>query len=142
MAGYDEAGVGGIEFFVGVAGQLTVNSDIVDNPSLIAASGVPGGKVDGGNARKMAEQIGPDTSYRDVVVQLGVESQTITRRTQMQQTITDQLDAERESVSGVNIDEEMTNRWPSSTPTSPPPASSPPFTSCLTTLSSLFKPFP
>src|SRR3546814_4837325 len=85
MAGYDEAGVGGIEFFVGVAGQLTVNSDIVDNPSLIAASGVPGGKVDGGNARKMAEQIGPDTSYRDVVVQLGVESQTITRRTQMQQ---------------------------------------------------------
>src|SRR3546814_9268010 len=109
MAGYDEAGVGGIKFFVGVAGQLTVNSDIVDNPSLIAASGVPGGKVDGGNARKMAEQIGPDTSYRDVVVQLGVESQTITRRTQMQQTITDQLDAERESVSGVNIDEEMTN---------------------------------
>src|SRR3546814_15305354 len=89
MAGYDEAGVGGIKFFVGVAGQLTVNSDIVDNPSLIAASGVPGGKVDGGNARKMAEQIGPDTSYRDVEVQMGVAAQTITRRTQMRQTITD-----------------------------------------------------
>src|SRR3546814_116743 len=109
MAGYDEAGVGGIEFFVGVAGRWTGTADSFDNPSPMAASGVPGGKVDGGNARKMAEQIGPDTSYRDVVVQLGVESQTITRRTQMQQTITDQLDAERESVSGVNIDEEMTN---------------------------------
>src|SRR3546814_9620220 len=59
--------------------------------------------------RQMAAQNGPDAIYRDVVVQLGVESQTITRRHDMQATITGQLDAERESVSGVNIDEEMTN---------------------------------
>src|SRR3546814_21072793 len=109
MAGYDEAGVGGIEFFVGVAGQLTVNSDIVDNPSLIAASGVPGGKVDGGNARKMAEQLGPDTSYRAVVVQLGVESQTIPPRTQMKQTLTAQLDPDPESISGGTTAEETHN---------------------------------
>src|SRR3546814_15986408 len=39
MAGYDEAGVGGIEFFVGVAGQLTDNSDIVDNPKTGRGAG-------------------------------------------------------------------------------------------------------
>src|SRR3546814_19057025 len=41
MAGYDEAGVGGIEFFVGVAGQLPVTTDIVDNPTLHPPTGVP-----------------------------------------------------------------------------------------------------
>jgi flagellar hook-associated protein 1 FlgK len=107
--GFDGNGAPGLDFFqVSGQGMIVVNPAIAGDPSLVAASSAPG-VLDGSIARKMAAQNGPDVDYRRVVVQLGVESQTITRRHAMQATITGQLDAERESISGVNIDEEMTN---------------------------------
>jgi flagellar hook-associated protein 1 len=43
------------------------------------------------------------------VVSLGVESAVAARDLQVQTVISTQVDAARESVSGVNLDEEMTN---------------------------------
>ena len=50
-----------------------------------------------------------DSAYRAVVVDLGVSSAVATRNLGIQGVISSQVDASRESVSGVNLDEEMTN---------------------------------
>jgi flagellar hook-associated protein 1 FlgK len=67
----------------------------------------------GGNASALAALAGkpggPDVTYRGLVVQLGVESQTAIRRTSIQSGILAQVDSAREAQSGVNLDEEMTN---------------------------------
>ncbi|MGX5657212.1 flagellar basal body rod C-terminal domain-containing protein, partial [Geodermatophilus nigrescens] len=52
---------------------------------------------------------GLDAAYRELVVALGVQSSVATRDLEVQQVVSAQVDAARESVSGVNLDEEMTN---------------------------------
>ena len=52
---------------------------------------------------------GLDATYRELVVALGVQSSVATRDLGVQSVISTQVDAARESVSGVNLDEEMTN---------------------------------
>jgi flagellar hook-associated protein FlgK len=84
------------------------------DPALIAASRVPGGpNTDNTNADKIAQLRslvdGPDANYRKLVVTLGVEASVANRNVDIQSVITTQVDAARESVAGVNIDEEMTN---------------------------------
>ncbi|MGY1592788.1 flagellar hook-associated protein FlgK [Geodermatophilus sp. SYSU D00708] len=68
---------------------------------------------DGGNAdaffRLSLDPAGVDTTYRALVVALGVESAVAERDLTVQSVISTQVDASRESVSGVNLDEEMTN---------------------------------
>ncbi|HEV7725727.1 MAG TPA: flagellar hook-associated protein FlgK [Modestobacter sp.] len=50
-----------------------------------------------------------DSTYRAVVVNLGVNSAVAARNLDIQSVITSQVESSRESVSGVNLDEEMTN---------------------------------
>jgi flagellar hook-associated protein 1 len=52
---------------------------------------------------------GTDANYRKMVVGLGVEAATATNNLVTQSVISTQVDSSRESVSGVSIDEEMTN---------------------------------
>jgi flagellar hook-associated protein 1 FlgK len=52
---------------------------------------------------------GPDTTYRQLIVKLGVEAQTANRRVEIQANILGQIDAARDAEAGVNLDEEMTN---------------------------------
>jgi len=107
--GYDRSGTLGVAFFALGPTGLSVSSVITGDPSKIAASGVPGGGLDGSQAAKIAELTGADVDYRDLVVRLGVEAQTANRRVDIQSAITAQIDAARESEAGVNLDEEMTN---------------------------------
>ena len=60
-------------------------------------------------AKKLAALTRTQSDYRALVVKLGVESQTATRRVEIQAGITDQIDTAREASSGVDVDEEMTN---------------------------------
>jgi flagellar hook-associated protein 1 FlgK len=53
--------------------------------------------------------LGPDREYQSMIGQLGVDSQATSRRSDIQDNVTEQVDATREAVSGVNLDEEMTN---------------------------------
>ena len=79
---------------------------------LLAASAT-GGDLNGDNADLMAgitsRAGGPDTEYRQLIVDLGTATQTVTRRAGVQATLTTDLDAARQSDSGVNLDEEMAN---------------------------------
>jgi flagellar hook-associated protein 1 FlgK len=110
-AGFDLAGNRGGDFFSGYdAGTIGV---AISDPSLLAAAGSAGGSLDGSNADALATAGtavgGADRTYRQLVVDLGVATQTINRRSAIQSTTVQDVDAARAAQSGVNLDEEMTN---------------------------------
>lgn len=111
-----------------------INVAITDPKSLAMASLSPtaaGGTLSGGKWSKVssdsdvADQLyqlrlgipqpdgsyadGADSTYRKMIVALGVQSSTVTDNLTTRSAISTQVDASRESTSGVNIDEEMTN---------------------------------
>ena len=118
--GYDVAGAAGTDMFTSATGTITAASITLafTDPGKVAASSVgldSAGKpqVNGGNADAMA-QLGtattsPDSTYRAMITQLGVQAASVSRSLDIQTTVTSQVDDDRESVSGVDIDEEMTN---------------------------------
>ena len=117
-AGRDSAGVEGAAI-LGVAGPpgpvtaATIKL-LFTEPGKIAASGVAGGpNLDNSNADAIAklrdQPLGVDAGYRKMIVELGVQAAVAIRNQDIQAVITTQVDAARESVAGVNIDEEMTN---------------------------------
>jgi flagellar hook-associated protein FlgK len=118
--GFDLDGVRGGRL-IDPAGSVTASSITVaiTDPRRLAASsiGADDGSVppnlDHGIADKLA-QLGngvtsPDAAYRQMIVELGVQSAVSQRNLGIQSVITGQVDASRESVAGVNLDEEMTN---------------------------------
>lgn len=52
---------------------------------------------------------GADSTYRKMIVAMGVNASSVSNNLTTANAISGQVDASRESVSGVNIDEEMTN---------------------------------
>ncbi len=82
-------------------------------PEQVAASRYPGGAIDGGIASSIAalatSATGPDAAYRQLVVDVGVEGQSASRRAKIQNEIAMQVDAARDSQAGVDLDEEMVN---------------------------------
>jgi flagellar hook-associated protein 1 FlgK len=106
--GFDQDGNPGGAFFTMGANGIEVSAALLGSTRAVAASAVAGA-VDGSIARQLAAQTGPDVAYRELVVRLGVATQAVHRRAEVQSSIVRQVDAGRESQAGVNIDEEMTN---------------------------------
>jgi flagellar hook-associated protein 1 FlgK len=107
-------GVGGRQFFTGTdAETFSVSALIEGNPNAVAAGTAGGGPLDASVALDLAEmgssQTGADATYRQTIVQLGVDTQTSLSRQKIQQTATQSLDNARAQYSGVSLDEEMTN---------------------------------
>lgn len=119
------------------AANITVNQDIVDNPLLIAASSeapINGNPVvgNGDNALKLSDlkslavsQFPPEPSsdvyktfstpmtinqmYRQLVSNVGTEALVASRQATAQQLSYDQYNQQALAISGVSLDEEMTN---------------------------------
>jgi flagellar hook-associated protein FlgK len=118
-AGFDLNGAAGTPLLGSSGGPITAASltVLVTDPKKVAASsvgptaGVPA--LDHGNADAIAQlrqsTTGVDASYRKMIVELGVQAAVAGRNVDIQAVITTQVDSARESVAGVNIDEEMTN---------------------------------
>lgn len=108
--GFTPSGAPGTALFSISGGRLSV---AITDPLELAASGTSGGNAGGAGALKLAglagQAGGADELYRGLVVKMGVEAQTANRRLDIQSSIVAQVDAARESQSGVNLDEEMTN---------------------------------
>ncbi|AEV88775.1 flagellar hook protein [Actinoplanes sp. SE50] len=130
--GYAVDGTQGESFFVrndtgadtGVtAAQIKV---AITNPAKVAISSgdptgaptaaSPGGTpkvLDGNQADAIAEladsRTGADAEYKSMIGELGVSAQSAIRRRDVQNAVTDQVDAARDSEAGVNLDEEMTH---------------------------------
>lgn len=112
VAGYDLDGNPGTNLFAPTATAKDITSLITD-PRKVAAATEPGATFDGSNAQLIAEierqATGPDTAYRQLIVDLGNVAQTANRRLEIQSNVALQVNAAREAQAGVNIDEEMIN---------------------------------
>lgn len=116
-AGFDLNGNTGAAFFTGTdASNIAVNPAIITNPSLIAASAT-GAVGDAGNALAIADMqntnvIGSstiDSAYTQLVTQVGSDVQQATNQVDTTTSLVNALQNQRQSVSGVSLDEEMTN---------------------------------
>jgi flagellar hook-associated protein 1 FlgK len=98
-------------FFTGTSAKdITV---AISDPTKVAASSTPTTPYQGDNANAMAkvakDPLGADTQYRNFVVDIGIQAQTVNRRASSQQVISDHATAAEQAESGVSLDEEMTN---------------------------------
>jgi flagellar hook-associated protein 1 FlgK len=111
-AGYDANGNAGGAIFTGSgASDIAVSSTVAKNPSLIAA-GNGSGPLDGSNALAMAQiqnQSSITPAFQTMVSSLGQTVSNAQSNQTTQDQITQQLQTQKSSVSGVSIDEEMTN---------------------------------
>jgi flagellar hook-associated protein 1 len=113
--GFDRNGDAGGPVLTGTTADTI--AVLITDPKKIAASSVGptagSPALDNGIADKIAqmrhEADGTDATYRELIVGLGVQAAVAIRNQDIQAVITTQVDAARESVAGVNIDEEMTN---------------------------------
>lgn len=115
--GLDTSGKPGAPLFTGTtAADLQVA--MTDPNGVAAATGTPSDPpvpppLNGGNATAMsghaADPGGPDALFRDMMVRLGVQAQSVGTRVDTQNAVKNQVDSARASVSGVSMDEEMTN---------------------------------
>ncbi|OXS55988.1 flagellar hook-associated protein FlgK [Cohnella sp. CIP 111063] len=115
------------------AGNVTLNADILADAGYIASSmrtsGTPEAVVKGNKDLAMlisqfsemkidfssvatgaaTAQGSVNDFFRSIVGQLGVEAEEANRQTTNAKIVVDQVDARRQSVSGVSLDEEMSN---------------------------------
>lgn len=114
-----------VDFFVGnTAGNMAVNPAIMNSLNLIAAAteeaAGQSSTGNGKNAQALADlkfkgltfSSGTSTTddyYRNIIGQLGIDSQESQRMYDNSDVIVKQVDNRRQSVSGVSIDEELAN---------------------------------
>lgn len=95
------------------ADNIKLSSDVDGQPSRIALGAVGAGTLDGSIGHQLAaagSAVGsPDALHRAMIGRLGVEAQAATTRASTQQAFVVEAENQRTSVSGVNLDEEMTN---------------------------------
>jgi flagellar hook-associated protein 1 FlgK len=118
--GYGLTGTTGNDFFNGSdAGTITVNPALVNDPSLIQASASATAPGDNTVALQLANlatatQSGLDNqtfngSYDSSVATLGTALQDANNQVTDQTAVTSMLSTQRGSISGVHVDQEMTN---------------------------------
>jgi flagellar hook-associated protein 1 FlgK len=119
-AGFNLSGGTGADFFTGTsAGTLKVNAALVGNPALLQASGNPAAAGDNRTAQALASlayqplaALGGQTfaaSYARTVIGVGEALATANGQVSDQQLVAGMLQTQRSAVSGVSIDEEMTD---------------------------------
>ena len=105
--GNDADGNTGGAFFGGTsAATLTV---LITDPSDVAAGDPAKGRLDGSNASKLAGLDMGARSYRELITSTGVLISSANRGAANQAVLVSQVDASREALSGISIDEEMVN---------------------------------
>ena len=118
--GYSLTGTTGAKFFNGTDGAtITVNASLANDPGLIQAAGTSTATGDNSVALQLAQlastaQAGLNNktfsdSYGQTVASLGDALATANDQVTNQTTVSTMLQSQRGSVSGVNIEEEMTN---------------------------------
>lgn len=117
--GYAPDGTTGRDFFdpAGTtAGTISLSADVVGQPENLAAGApiLPGPTAPGTFDGRQAQAIGDlavngnaDADYRTFIAGLAVDTSNARRRSDTAQQIADRALDEAESVSGVNLDEEM-----------------------------------
>ncbi len=105
--GADQSGAAGGAFFSGTT-AATMTLAITD-PSKLAAGDPAKGRIDGSNAAAMGGLDMGSRSYREMITGFGVTISSAQRGAVNQSVLAGQVDASREALSGISIDEEMVN---------------------------------
>jgi len=118
-----KSGSGWTDFYEGMVNLLSVNSALVADPSLIAAGG-SAAAGDNANALAMAQlgsanntvdtgtgsgTIGFTGAIGALITDLGTQTQNYSAQNTTQQNLLSALQTQRDSLSGVNLDEEASN---------------------------------
>ena len=118
--GYSSTGSTGSTFFDGTnASTITVNASLASNPSLLQTSGSATASGDNSVILQLA-QLGSaaqsalnnqtfNDNYDSTVAALGTSLQTANDQVTSQTSVAQMLSTQRSSVSGVSVDDEMTN---------------------------------
>jgi len=102
----------------GAAGALVVDSTVAADPDLVAAAGAGGPVGDNASARAIAalrhaQVVGGSATFAEawgqLVYRTGRDSQTARNEQQGRKDIVNQVDALRDQVSGISLDEEAMN---------------------------------
>ena len=109
--GYDLAGnPGGALFSGSTAATISV---AVTDPTKLAASGTPGGNLEGSVALSISGfgnlPAGADSTYQTMIGQLATDVQRAGQQATVQQSVTTSVDNLAQSSAGVSLDEETTN---------------------------------
>ena len=113
--GFDLAGTAGGAFFTAggtTAATISLSSAIASNPALIAASGASGAPGNASVALQVAglrDNATIGVAYRQLVTRVGSETQESHRSLSNAELLANALRDRRDGVSGVSLDEEMTN---------------------------------
>jgi flagellar hook-associated protein 1 FlgK len=114
-AGFDLSGATGIAFFAPTgttAATIAVAAGVAASPSLVAASvgaGQPGDATVALQIAALRSAAAIGTAYNQLVTRIGSETQEARRSLANAELLSDALHDRRDSVSGVSLDEEMTN---------------------------------
>ena len=110
-AGKGLDGVAGRPLFTGTTARTLAVA--VTDPAHVAAAAAGAGALDGSHADALAAlgrgPSSPDAAWRSFVSDVGARSQAAARRSGAQAVVVGDVMAAREAVSGVDIDEELTN---------------------------------
>jgi len=118
--GYSPTGTTGTAFFTGTgASDIAVNSTLVNNPALLQSSASASSPSDNSVALQLADLSSTtqsdlngqtfSASYDATVASLGNALQTANDQVTNQTAVATMLQTQQSDVSGVNIDQEMTN---------------------------------
>jgi flagellar hook-associated protein 1 FlgK len=120
--GFSKDGSTGVVFFTGtgakdIAVDVNLTADKVPfsdtNPMATPVLPATVASINNNIADQLADigaaGTGPDSDYQAMIGSLGVSAQAAGRRSEIQDSVTDQVDNARDAESGVNLDEEMTH---------------------------------
>lgn len=118
--GYGLTGSTGADFFTGTsAADIKVNAALLDNPALVQAAGVAGAPGDNQTALALAQLADKkhatlngqtfSQGYGQTVAALGQSLASVNTQLSDQQVVENLLLRQRDSISGVSLDEEMTD---------------------------------
>jgi flagellar hook-associated protein 1 FlgK len=113
--GYDLNGIAGGDFFAAsgtTAATIAVDAALAASPARVAAAKAPGEYGDATVAlqiKDIRDDAAADVAYRQLVTKIGADSQEAQRSLANATLLADSLENRRDSISGVSLDEEMTN---------------------------------
>jgi flagellar hook-associated protein 1 FlgK len=113
-SGYDLNGAATTTpFFTGTdASTIDINATLSASPELLGASNTANAPGNAQNATAIAalrSDVGIGSAYATLVTSIASDSQDAQRNAQNASALSDALDNRRQSISGVSLDEEMTN---------------------------------
>lgn len=118
QSGFGQDGTTGLDFFIGSdIRSISINTVLESDPTKLALSGVSGASGNSDIAKALAalrdapiiDGVNPVNYYQGVVIGMGSELNVVESNYKVHASVYQAVMGQRQSIQGVNIDEEMSN---------------------------------